>query len=509
MQAHLYFLHMRTLALSAVLFLALAVYGFAQHLPGTRNCATDSYLEVLKAQHPHLAQERKQAQQNVQEQLQQQQGWQNLRAATTITIPVVFHVIYNNSTENISDEQVLSQLAVLNADFRRMNADAANTPSYFQPFAADTRIEFCLARLDPAGNPSPGITRTQTSRTGFDYFTDYVKSTANGGTEAWDRDRYLNIWICDIKDDVLGYATPPGTALARQDGVVLHYAAIGAAPDNPFLWPYNMGRTATHEVGHWLGLEHIWGGDDASCTDTDGISDTPNQEDYTLGCQGGIQSSCNNGPYGNMYQNYMDYSDDACMNLFTKGQAAYMNAVLSTIRSSLLNSLVCTASIRSDFGLALEEDTLLVAGKSIQFADASAGVRATEWLWEFEGGVPATSTQQNPRVTYPQPGKYDVKLTVSNGAVSSATLKEDFVHVTVSDLTVFPNPTADYINIEQPARIQVRHVALMNSVGKTVLTAEARDRTLQLDIRHLLPGMYFLHLRSSNGTEIRKVNIIR
>lgn len=210
-----------------------------------------------------------------------------------------------------------------------------------------------------------------------------------------------------------------------------------------------------------------------------------------------------------MYQNYMDYSDDACMNLFTKGQADYMNAVLSTTRKALLNALVCSASIRADFGLAKERDTLVVAGTSIQFADASAGLKPTSWLWEFEGGVPATSTQQNPTVTYPAPGKYAVKLTVNNGALSNTLLKEDFIQVTVNDLTVYPNPTSSYINIEQPARILVRRVELMNSVGKTVLTADVRDRILQLDVRHLQTGVYFLRLLSTNGTEIRKINILR
>ncbi|MCX2740631.1 M43 family zinc metalloprotease [Pontibacter anaerobius] len=500
---------MRTIALTAVLCLGIVFPGFAQQLTGDRSCATNTYAEALKAQHPSLEQKQQQVQQAVQETLQQKRQWQNLRTVTTITIPVVFHVLYDKEEENVSGEQILSQLAVLNADFRRRNADAVNTPSYFAPYAADTRIEFCLATIDPNGDPTTGITRTQTYRTEFNYITDYIKKSANGGTDAWDTNRYLNIWIGDIKDNVLGYASMPGATLPHLDGVVLHYAAVGAAPANKFDSPYNLGRTATHEVGHWLGLSHIWGEDDASCSDSDGIDDTPNQESYTTDCTGAIEVSCGNGPYGNMYQNYMDYSNDACMNLFTHGQAAYMNAVISTSRSQLLYSLACTNSIRSDFGLAQESDTLVVAGSSIQFAATPEGVRATEWLWEFKGGIPATSTQQNPTVTYPQPGQYDVKLTVSNGTVTDSEVKEDFVHVTVSDLTVYPNPTSDYLYIEQPARILVRHVELINSVGKTILTAEARSRTLQLDVRHLPPGVYFMRLVSTNGTEIRRVSVVR
>ncbi|WP_181163651.1 M43 family zinc metalloprotease [Pontibacter mangrovi] len=500
---------MRTFALLALFCLGFVFSSSAQQMAGNRGCATAAYVSAQKAAHPYLEQEQQQVQQAVQDKLQQQRKWQNMRALNTVTIPVVFHVVYGSEEENISDEQILSQLEVLNADFRRHNADAVNTPSYFAPYAADTRIEFCLAALSPNGDPTTGITRTQTSQAAFSFASDYIKKSPQGGKDAWDTSRYLNIWIGDIKDDVLGYATMPGTTLPQLDGVVLHYTAVGAAPANQFNTAYNLGRTATHEVGHWLGLDHIWGGEDASCSDSDGISDTPNQETYTTDCTGGIQISCDNGPYGNMYQNYMDYSNDACMNLFTHGQAAYMNAVISTSRNRLLSSLACSASIRSDFGLAQEGDTLTVAGKSVQFAAAPEGVRATAWHWEFEGGVPGTSTQENPEVTYPRPGKYSVKLTVSNGSTSDTEVKEDFVHVTVSDLTVYPVPASDYLYIEQPARILVRHVELLNSVGKTVLTAEVRNRTLQLDVHRLPPGIYFLRLVSTNGTEIRRVSIVR
>ncbi|WP_299758712.1 M43 family zinc metalloprotease [uncultured Pontibacter sp.] len=500
---------MRTLALTAVLCLGLAFSCFAQGLTSNRSCATTTYIEAMRAQHPSLAQQQQQVQQAVKEKLQQQRQWQSLRAVTTITIPVVFHVLYSDEVENISDEQIKSQLEVLNADFRRRNSDAVNTPSYFAPYAADTRIEFCLASLNMKGDSTTGITRTQTYRTEFNFVNDYIKKADSGGAASWDTDRYLNIWVGNIKDNVLGYASKPGTTLPHLDGVVLHYTAVGAAPANKFDSVYNLGRTATHEVGHWLGLEHIWGGDDASCSDSDGISDTPNQETYTTDCTGGIEISCDNSPYGNMYQNYMDYSNDACMNLFTQGQAAYMNAILSTSRNQLLYSLACANAIRSGFGLAQESDTLAVAGQSIQFAATPEGVRATEWFWEFEGGVPATSTQQNPVVTYPQPGQYDVKLTVSNGTVSDTEVWEDFVYITVNDLIVYPNPTADYLYIEQPARVLVRQVELINSIGKTVLTAEARNRTLQLDLQRLPPGIYFLRLTSTNGTEIKRVSITR
>jgi len=471
--------------------------------PG-RSCGTDAYLEELKQRNPDFARQQYQTEQIVQQALRQQ--GQYLRQATTITIPVVFHVVYNTPSENISDEQILSQLAILNADFSRQNADTTNTPDYFRPYAADTRIEFCLATITPDGEPTTGITRTQTYRSTFT-IGDEVKFSSQGGIDIWDRDEYLNIWVCNLGNNLLGYA-PHFNTEAAADGVVVHYASVGAPPANKFEWKYNLGRTATHEVGHWLGLKHIWG-QGASCTDSDDIVDTPNQFVENTGCKTGFHLSCDNGPYGDMYQNYMDYSDDACMNLFTGGQAAYMQAVLSTRRSTLYNSLACSGSLKSDFTTSLKGDTLLVAGKQVQYKDASEGVRPTSWLWEFEGGVPATSTLQHPVVTYPQPGKFTVKLTTSNGSLSSTAVKEEYVHVTVNDLAVYPSPTSDFIAIEQPARILVREVQLLNSLGQVVFTSEVRDRVLRVDVRALPAGIYYLRLTSTNGTAIRKVSVVK
>ncbi|PRY14937.1 putative secreted protein (Por secretion system target) [Pontibacter ummariensis] len=495
-----------------VFLLASALPGFAQtpSVPGInrdRTCATDAFTHLLQTKDPAFKQRQQELQQITRTALIQQSQGQALRAATAITIPVVFHVVYNNASENISDDQLLSQLEVLNADFSRTNADAANTPAHFLPFAADTRVQFCMAVIDPNGDPTNGITRTRTTRTSFGFGNDYVKSSANGGVDAWDRDQYLNIWVCNIDGNILGYATPPGVR-PFEDGVVLHYGAVGAAPVNTYKWNYNKGRTATHEVGHWLGLKHIWG-NGVSCTDSDGIDDTPNQEQETTGYPTGIITSCDNGPYGNMYQNYMDYTDDACMNLFTKGQADYMNAVLSTSRSSILTSPACIGNMRSDFQTAVPYDTLTIAGSSINFTDASIGARPTSWYWEFEGGVPAVSTQENPTVLYPQPGKYSVKLTIANDKLSSTKEKTGYVHVTVNDLVVYPSPASDFITIEQPARVWVRQVELVNQLGQVMVNAEIRDRVLRLDVRNLPSGVYILRIKSTNGTDTRKVSVVR
>lgn len=257
-------------------------------------------------------------------------------------IPVVVHLVYSVPAENISDEQILSQIDVLNEDFGRTNQDASETPSAFSSIAANTNIQFRLASLDPDGNETNGITRTETSITSWDLFApitaenfaEKVKDASTGGADIWDRDCYLNIWVCDLGNSVLGYASPPGSA-ASKDGVVIGYKWMGRG--GSAVLPYNLGRTTTHEVGHWLGLRHVWGDDGGTCGGSDGISDTPNQSEETYGCPDGVLTDvCSPTAPGIMYMNYMDYTNDICMNLFTEGQSEKMRGVLETSRSEVV-----------------------------------------------------------------------------------------------------------------------------------------------------------------------------
>ena len=263
-----------------------------------------------------------------------------------ITIPVVFHLVYNpaSSTQNISDAQILSQLDVLNEDFRRMNADAANTPEDFLGVASDVEIEFCLATVDPFGNPTTGITRTETVRNFFAFpnQANEIKSHATGGKDAWPTSDYLNIWIGSVSG-ALGYAPYPGGDPAY-DGVVLHYRYTGRGGTAASL--YALGRTGTHEVGHWLNLRHIWG--DGNCSVDDLVSDTPTASGPNgtgAPCTYPGRNSCDDGQgdLPDMFQNYMDYSLDVCMNLFTHGQTDRMRVLFEPggPRASLLNSNGC------------------------------------------------------------------------------------------------------------------------------------------------------------------------
>ncbi|MDX2001726.1 MAG: M43 family zinc metalloprotease [Chitinophagales bacterium] len=269
------------------------------------------------------------------------------KTGTIITIPVVVHVVHNgepiDSGTNISEEQIRSQIEVLNEDYRRFNADTVNTPSVFKSVAADIEVHFCLAERDPEGNVTNGIDRIDGNR--LTWTQTQVDNTLKPGS-IWDREYYLNIWTVKFggaSASLLGYAIQPGNN-ADIDGVVIGYQYFGRVGNlQP---PFNLGRTTTHEVGHWLGLNHPWSATNdpgtSSCADDDGIADTPNSEFGNYGCPSFPHISCGNGPNGDMFMNYMDYTNDACLNMFTSGQKSVMLSTLQTSRSNIQISGVCT-----------------------------------------------------------------------------------------------------------------------------------------------------------------------
>jgi hypothetical protein len=319
---------MKTIYFSLTGALLLLALTFTTSLSAQRNCGAMEHLEMEMQNDPKRAIKMQQIEQQTRNFIQNTDA----RAVNgVITIPVVVHVVYNTSAENISDAQVQSQIDVLNADFRRTNSDADGTWSQ----AADTEIEFCLASVDPNGNPTNGITRTSTSVTAFST-NDNMKFNSSGGKDAWPAGDYLNMWSCDISGGILGYAQFPGGAPAT-DGVVMDYQYFGTI--GTATAPFDLGRTATHEVGHWLNLRHIWG--DGGCSVDDFVSDTPTSDAANYGCATG-HVSCST---VDMVQNYMDYSDDACMNLYTAGQKTRMRALFEPggARASLLNSAACGA----------------------------------------------------------------------------------------------------------------------------------------------------------------------
>jgi pregnancy-associated plasma protein-A len=247
-----------------------------------------------------------------------------------VRIPVVVHVVYRASSENLSMGQIRSQIKSLNFDYRARNPDRSETPKPWRGLVADTRIQFVLASRDPNGKASTGVTRTQTTRVAFGT-DDAVKSARTGGADPWPASRYLNIWVCNLGEGLLGYAQFPGGP-AKTDGVVILHTAFGTK--GTATSPFDRGRTVTHEVGHWLNLRHIWG-DTEDCSGTDLVADTPNAAQPNYGSPKWPHVSCQNGPNGDMFMNYMDYVDDAAMFMFTTQQVERMHAALDGPRKGI------------------------------------------------------------------------------------------------------------------------------------------------------------------------------
>lgn len=354
-------------------------------------------------------------------------------APTVYTLPVVVHVIYSRPSENISDGQIQSQFTVLNQDYRRENPDRLNTPKEFKSIAVDTGIEFCLASLDPDGNPTDGINRI--SMSGSPFTDQYINEVIKPNT-IWDPTRYLNIWVCNIASGILGYAQFPvsstltgisevaGNATnANTDGVVINYSTFGTTGTvSP---PFDRGRTATHEIGHWLGLRHIWG--DRNCGD-DYCDDTPQVSSANYACPPGV-AGCVSGTNA-MIQNYMDYTDDACMNLFTRSQRERMRIVLeqSPRRKELLTSSVCSAGQLPPEPDFISDVQTGCGPLTVKFSNQSTG-DPTEFAWTFGGGKPGSSNQENPSVVFKSPGIYSVSLRASNPSGSRSVMKEGFIRV--------------------------------------------------------------------------------
>ncbi|MDF2447973.1 MAG: hypothetical protein K0R26_477 [Bacteroidota bacterium] len=347
---------MRKIVFQLILTLGVSYSAFSQN--AQRHCASTKFDSLYE--------------QRFQKMLERDNQFANdKKPFYSFKIPVIFHIIHSGqnvgSSYNISQAQINSQLAILNQDFRKTNSDFSSTvtQSAFLSAAADCEITFCAAMVDPAGNalPEPGIDRILAYSKEWSnppYSFNYIESTIKPGS-SWDPTKYFNVWVVGFSDGMtLGYAQFPPipttlTAVsdmvgnggpANTDGVVLNYNAVGNMGSATY--PFNKGRTATHEIGHWLGLWHING--DSGCGN-DFCSDTPAQSSLTTGCPsttGGVSSSgcsASPNPPGKNYQNFMDYSDDRCMSMFTAKQKERMQAVLSNcVRRNTLNySAVCNA----------------------------------------------------------------------------------------------------------------------------------------------------------------------
>jgi len=327
-------------------------------------CGNVEYEEYLRSKDPMYDIKKQEMQKitakKVKEMEAARQGG-NPEPLTQYTIPVVFHVVYNGTAQNLTDQQVQYAFTQLNQDWSRTNADAGNTPAAWQSIAVNTQVQFCLATKDPNGVASTGIIHKSTTVASFTT-DDKVKSSASGGDDAWDPTKYLNIWLCNLGGGLLGYgAFPPITSTW---GTVVHYITVGSLTHpNSAGGAYGQGRTLSHEIGHCFNLYHIWGDDAGACTGSDQISDTPNMADATSGCPSGVVtdacgvgsdgSPASSAAPGRMYQNYMDYTDDLCYNMFTAGQRTAVQSAISSYLMTVANNsaIVCTPAAALDAGV--------------------------------------------------------------------------------------------------------------------------------------------------------------
>lgn len=368
-----------------------------------------------------------------------------IQKATVYKIPVVFHVLHNNGVENISDEQILDALDLLNRDYRLLNQDANNVHAEFQGMPADIEVEFLLATKAPNGQCFKGITRTLSalSYDGSDggNQVDAIIAGNDVYNGTWPGNKYLNIFICGDIGGAAGYTTKPSGWSATQmtNGIWVLHDYVGSFGTSSV----GTSRTLTHEVGHWLNLDHTWGpnnnpGTASSCSTDDNVQDTPN----CIGVQACLMNSntCNsdNAYWGfdirDNVENYMDYS--YCSKMFTQGQKTRMRTALQSNNTGRANVISAANLIAVGAGAApylckadfSSTRTTICVGDTLQFTDESYNL-VNGWNWTFTGGTPATSTAQDPIVVYNTPGIYNVSLTATDGGTTDAEVKNNFIRV--------------------------------------------------------------------------------
>lgn len=365
-----------------------------------RTCGTPQKMQQFFLEHPELVTYSKE----LRNFLKNPANLKKNRTTTVVTVPVVVHVLYKNSTQNITDAQIQSQLAVLNKDFRKLNADFSTVvPSVFQPYGADLEIAFCMATKDPNGNATTGIVRKSVSSS-FNFDNNYYKSS---GDLAWDPTKYLNIWVGAFSDtSLLGWAYLPDAAGQPYDGLCISYKYFGTV--GTVTSPYDKGRTATHEIGHYFGLQHPWGEADYGATPDSSVCGTAGWDDFCadtpatyyphFDCPTFPDNSytCTSTVNGAMFMNFMDYVDDACMAFFTSDQKVITSNTIAGPRASLLNSNGCASLGTSE--IEKNESIKLYPNPSSQFISVSSPLTNIDEIEVFDTSGKLVFTKTNLKV---------------------------------------------------------------------------------------------------------------
>lgn len=434
-----------------------------------------------------------------------------------VTIPVVVHVVYNNDTENISDEQVYSQIDVLNRDFNKENSEVANTPNIFANVVADCGIRFQLATRDPQGLATTGIVRHKSSNSVWGV-NDDIKLPSKSGFSPWSPSKYLNIYVCDMGTKAIGFSSFPGMP-EEVDGIVIDYKAFGTT--GTAKEPFNLGRTCVHEIGHWLGLFHIWG--DTDCGN-DYVEDTPTHKTQNKGCPAFPQySSCNGVQSVDMTMNFMDYVNDACMYMFTKGQSARMMAIIEKKRSGLMSSDALLAApnrqctIQNIQAKKIDTETAQLTWNNL------AGVAAynLEYRAIYESEWQKTSTH-TPYITLNelQAGTtYEVKIksdcnNMPYSQIFTFTTQKVAYRVSAEKggITVFPNPATTTVTVAIEPNDDYDFIVTVSNIQGQIQFEKRYSKdtpSVQLDFSELPQGVYWIMVLKNGKRVVNKVMKVR
>ena len=394
-------------------------------------CGTTEHQEAMFKEHPEFKvmfdQEQAEFQEYYEEFAQTYAGGDR----EVKIIPVVVHVLHTGGSENISDEQIRDAIKQLNEDYSKTNEDFSGAVPAFAAIAGDMEIEFRLAGLDPEGNCTNGITRTFSEYTHGPHDGDAVRWAVQTEHGLWSQNQYMNVFVCATLSGPAGYTNYPSgwyPATSMEGGIYMLHNYMGSIGTSDEYREH----TLSHEAGHWLNLPHLWGStnnpdEPENCDSDDGVDDTPNTLGWTYCDLGG--ASC--GSDDNV-QNFLEYSYCGCM--FTEGQVARVQAALnsptaqrnnlwtsSNLSATGTDGILCQADFES-------EATVVCVGSSVEYQDVSYH-QVTSREWNFEGGTPATSTVENPTVTYSTPGIYEVSLQVWNGGESETVTRTNYIAV--------------------------------------------------------------------------------